>query len=140
MSAAPPFDWRSISARVLFAMLLVFAVYNPSGRFSYWHWLISGEGPTWALLAVGAVLLGMLGFVTRTIRRILRAFATLLIIVFCVSVYVGLSLLGLMDGLAGESIAVGVLTTYAVLIAAALCFSPLQHRLAGIVHARAVID
>jgi hypothetical protein len=46
MSAAPPFDWRSISSRVLFAMLLVFAVYNPSGRFSYWHWLISGEGLT----------------------------------------------------------------------------------------------
>lgn len=57
MSVASKFGWDSFIVRFIFAVVVVFATYNPEG-FSYFHW-IKEEFPTFTILKgfVGVVLL-----------------------------------------------------------------------------------
>jgi hypothetical protein len=52
------YDWRAVVARLLFSLLLVFSIYNPSG-YSFWHWVQSSSGNPWAKAFVGVVLFGI---------------------------------------------------------------------------------
>jgi hypothetical protein len=139
MSAPQPFNWSGMLARLLFSFLLVFSVYNPSG-VSYWHWLVSGSGPAWALVAAGGALLTVLIFITRITRRVLRVMYTVLLTVTVGAIYAGIGMSGVVNPWAGDTIAVGVLSLVAVLYASGLSYSLIQHRLAGIVHARPLLE
>lgn len=51
------FNWTSLVVRLLMALVLVFATYNP-GKYSYFHWVRDGLSDFGALQAfVGVVLL-----------------------------------------------------------------------------------
>lgn len=81
------FSWGGYFLRLLFAIVLVFATYNPTG-YSFFHWLQSqatSEASTekWALLVFCGivVLIGWVIFIRATYRS-LGAFGTVLAVAF----------------------------------------------------------
>ncbi len=54
--ASRPFGWGSFALRFVFALLLVFATYNPLG-WSYLHWVSADIGSFNALMALAGLLL-----------------------------------------------------------------------------------
>ena len=66
-----PISWSGIGLRFLFALVLVFATYNPE-KYSYFHWGIQQMGENTALkLFVGIVLLiGWIIYLRATLRSL----------------------------------------------------------------------
>ena len=84
-TAVPRFTWGGYLLRLLGALVLVFATYNPEGR-SYYHWLrsaISGEIAFSAVMAfAGVVILIVWAIYLRATFRSLGAIGTLLAVAF----------------------------------------------------------
>jgi len=81
------FSWGGYFLRLLFAIILVFATYNPMG-YSLFHWIrnqaaASTSNEMWALLVLCGivVLIGWVIFIRATYRS-LGAFGTLLAVAF----------------------------------------------------------
>jgi hypothetical protein len=81
------FSWGGYFIRLLFALAVVFATYNPTG-YSLFHWIRSQAGSDasaekWALLVFCGivVLIGWVIFIRATFRS-LGAFGTILAIAF----------------------------------------------------------
>lgn len=81
------FSWSGYFLRLLFAIVIVFATYNPMG-YSLYHWIraqvaSSTSTEMWALLALCGivVLIGWVIFIRATLRS-LGAFGTLLAVAF----------------------------------------------------------
>lgn len=132
MSAAH-FDWKSVVARVLFSLFVVFAVYNPSGR-SYWHWLWDGAWGFWPKLTVGLMLALAHAAIWMTLLGLLRWRGVLLVALTATSAWVSVSqLIGL--GSAGwDGVVVVPLGILSMVYAAGLSWSAIHHRIAGITH------
>ena len=81
------FSWGGYFLRLLFAVVLVFATYNPMG-YSLFHWIRSqatsdASSEKWALLVLCGivVLIGWVIFIRATFRS-LGAFGTILAVAF----------------------------------------------------------
>lgn len=84
---ATRFSWGGYFLRLLFALVLVFATYNPTG-YSLFHWIktqaqASTDAQTWAILVFCGivVLIGWVIFIRATYRS-LGAFGTVLAVGF----------------------------------------------------------
>jgi hypothetical protein len=134
---ARPFDWRAVVARLLFSLLLVFSLYNPSGT-SYWHWLTRGDGSPWAKAFVGLLLLLVHVLVWRAAFSVLRPWGAILLTAICLLGFVMLSELGLLDRGDPDALLIGVMFTLVVLLTAGLTLASVLHRLTGVQHVEEV--
>ncbi len=67
---AQPFNWASFGVRFLFALIVVFATYNPEG-FSFYHWGIKDFAIEPLRIVVGIVLIiGWVIFIRATMRSL----------------------------------------------------------------------
>lgn len=131
--SARDFDWKTVVARGLLSLVVVFGVYNPSGR-SYFHWVISGFDWVWLKIAVGVLLYAILATFWYTTRSVLGRSGVLLVVIFWVAATLAASRF-----LGPTRFDLTVLTVWALIAIAAvftagLCYSHLHKRLGGIVH------
>ena len=75
------FTWINYIVRLVAAVVLVFATYNPSG-WSYYHWVSQSEGFDVYIALGGVVLLIGWAIFLRATMRSLGAFGTLLAVLF----------------------------------------------------------
>jgi hypothetical protein len=126
-----PLTARGFALRVVAALLLVFATFNPSG-YSYWHWL-SGSFPQIRPLPVlvgVALLIGWIIYVSATIRSLGTAGVAVLLAFFGTAVWAAADyrLLDLRSG----HVAVWVgLTVAGIILGAGMCWSHVRRRLTG---------
>jgi Family of unknown function (DUF6524) len=134
---AQRYDWQSVVARLLFSLLMVFSLYNPSG-YSYWHWVQSASGNPWAKAFVGVLLLGLHGLLWRAVLAVLRPFGVALLVALCVCGFVALSELGLVDRADADTQLIAGMATLVVLLTSGLTLASLMHRLTGVQHVEEV--
>jgi hypothetical protein len=131
--SAQRFDWRSVFARALFSLFVVFAIYNPSGN-SFVHWVLAGFEWFWVKVATGAALTAVLLVMWRTTLGVLGRRGIALVVAFCIGT--GMTALHLSGQalLAWDTLLMWALVSIAGVFTAGLCYSHLHHRLGGIAH------
>jgi len=131
-------SWRGLLLRLLGAVALVYASYNPEG-LSLYHWIVQpavqGAGIATALtpFKVVAALLLVIGwavFVQAT-RRSLGTRGTLLVIALLAAVVWLLSYWGVLALASSRAIAHVVLVAIAILLAVGMSWSHITRRLTG---------
>lgn len=82
MAQTDKIGWPGFSVRFIFALVLVFATYNPEG-YSYFDWLLKTDSGSWPLKALAGVVLviGWTIYLRATLRS-LGGFGMLLTIAF----------------------------------------------------------
>ena len=125
------FNWGSVGVRWVFAMLIVFATYNPHG-FSYFHWALLNFGTFGPEKIIAGVLLviGWIIFIRSTLRS-LGGIGLLL-----VAVLFGAILWLLIDWnwIAIENqtvITYSVMVIMACILTVGMSWSHIRHRLTG---------
>lgn len=131
---AQQFNSQGFLLRFLFALLLVYVSYNPSG-YSYFHWLKHGLGdgvlltPPFALISV-ILLIGWTIYLRATFRS-LGGFGLLLALAFFAIIIWWLVDLGLL-GISNVSIlSYIVLFLIAAVLAVGMSWSHVRRRLSG---------
>jgi hypothetical protein len=126
-----------IAARLLAALVLVFATYNPEG-YSFYHWAIAplwgqnaSTGPASVKVLVGIVLLGGWGvFLNATRRSIGVAGAALVIAISGALVWMLLDF-GIVSAGSARGISYVVLLCLAVLLAVGMSWSHVSKAMSG---------
>lgn len=120
-----------IGIRFGFALLLVFASYNPSS-YSYYHWLLSSisEPSPWLALAALVLIIGWVIFIRASMKSLGPIGLTLAALVIAVIIW------ALVDiGLVSISESSGFVWLLEIFIAAVLCvgmtWSHIRRRLSG---------
>jgi hypothetical protein len=131
--SATRYDWRAVVARLLFSLLVVFSLYNPSG-YSWWHWVTLGPGQLWVKLFVSLLLAGLHWVLWRHVVAVLRPYGVAFLSILCVSAFVALSEAGLLDRTDGDTLALVVLATLVVVLTSGLSAASILHRLTGVQH------
>lgn len=126
------FDWTGLVARLLFSLLMVFSLYNPSG-YSFWHWLWQ-PGLFWTKAALGLALLGVHVLLWRSVLAVLRPWGIVLAGLIGACVYGALGSTGTIDSSDLRVVIMALLTGLAVLMALGLSLAPAMHRLTGVQH------
>jgi hypothetical protein len=133
--ASSNFNWQSFFIRLLFALLLVFLSYNPSG-YSFYHWVKDSLlGDTFAItppLAMSAVILaiGWTVYIRATLRSLGTLGLTLAFAFFAIIIWwlVDLGLLGV------DSVPVMthiILFLLAAILATGMSWSHIRRRMSG---------
>lgn len=135
------YDWRAILARLLFSLLLVFSVYNPSG-YSFWHWVLSPAGGVWGSPWVkaflGVVLLGLHALIWRAVLAVLRPLGVIFIVALCGTGFVAVGEIGLVDRSDLDAQLIAMLLTLTLILTTGLTLASLMHRLTGVLHVEEV--
>lgn len=136
------YDWRAVVARLLFSLLLVFSIYNPSG-YSFWHWVLSPQGggawgSPWVKAFLGVILLGLHALVWRAVLAVLRPLGVAFIASLGLTGFVALGEMGLLDRGDPDARSMAVLVTLTLILTAGLTLASLMHRLTGVVHVEEV--
>jgi len=134
--SARRFDWTALVARLLFSLLMVFSLYNPSG-YSYWHWLWI-EGHFWPKACVGVALLGVHLLLWRAVVAVLRPWGVALWSLAGLCALVALASTGVIDHAEPRVIIMAVLTGLSGLMALGLSLASIMHRLTGVQHVEEV--
>ncbi|MFT7373985.1 MAG: hypothetical protein ACI9T9_002687 [Oleiphilaceae bacterium] len=120
-----------IAIRFGFALLLVFASYNPSS-YSYYHWLLSSisEPSPWLALAVLVLIIGWVIFIRASMKSLGPIGLTLAALAIAAIIW------ALVDiGLVSMSDSTGLVWLLEVFIAVVLClgmiWSHIRRRLSG---------
>lgn len=126
--------------RLLFAILLVFGIYNPSG-YSYYHWLLAGDGGgDWTVkLFVGVVIAFLLFTHLQATWRSMKLIGVSLVVLVVASNIWVLSDHGLIDLSDPTVLTLTLLTGVAVVLGVGLSWSLIRYRLAGQVDSQNVI-
>ena len=133
--ASPTFSWQHFFIRFLFALILVYSSYNPSG-YSVYHWLITAVidneqavSPP-LILAVVSLLIGWTIYIRATLRSLgiiglalAFAFFTALIWWFIDSGWVALTDLTILSYV--------ILLLIALILATGMSWSHIRRRLSG---------
>ena len=130
------FSWASFSLRLLFALVLVFATYNPE-NFSYYHWAIApllggGDASLTVLhLFLGVVLLiGWVIFLRATMRA-LGAIGLVLAVAFFGTLLWLVVDYGLVSAENSRALSYLVLLGLAGVLSTGLSWSHIRRRLTG---------
>lgn len=125
------FDLRAFVARWLFAMFLVFAVYNPSGN-SLFHWLRDDFGTYWMLLLPAAGLMTIFYFLAmRATILFLRIVGMALVTAALGSIVWALSDFGVVDLHNRAELELAILLVLSGLLAAGISGMHVVTRLTG---------
>lgn len=128
------FDSRGFMWRFIFALVLVYATYNPSG-ISYYHWLKIGLGeaelltPPFALISI-VLLIGWTVYLRATFRS-LGGFGLLLAIAFFAIIIWWLVDLGLLGIQNVSVLSYIVMLLLAAVLAVGMSWSHIRRRLSG---------
>lgn len=137
----PRYDWRAVVARLLFSLLLVFSLYNPSG-YSFWHWLNAPSDSPWnSLWTKGFVGLGVLYLhvlVWKAALAVLRPWGTLFILAFCGLGFATLAEFRLLDHRDAGTVLIAVMFSMVAVLTAGLSLASIMHRLTGVQHVEEV--
>jgi hypothetical protein len=140
MSAAR-YDWKAVVARLLFSLLLVFSLYNPSG-YSFWHWMLApSQGPwnsLWAKAFVGLGVAGLNIMVWKAAVAVLRPSGVFFILVFCGLGFAALAEFGVLEREQSGTLLIAAMFTIVVILTAGLSLASLMHRLTGVQHVEEV--
>ncbi len=131
------YDWRAVVARLLFSLLLVFSIYNPSG-YSFWHWVQSPSGNPWAKAFLGVVLFGIHWLVWRAVLAVLRPYGVVFIAALCGTGFIAFCELGLVDRGDADAQIIALLLTLVLILTIGLTLASLMHRLTGVLHVEEV--
>lgn len=138
----PRYDWRAVVARLLFSLLLVFSLYNPSG-YSFWHWIHwpAGEG-SWAMfwlkMFCGAAVLGIHYLVWTAVIAVLRPYGVLWLLLLSGCGFAALAEAGLLDREDPNTWLMAVMFSAAGILTAGLTKASIMHRLTGVQHVEEV--
>lgn len=133
--AARQFSWNSFFIRLIFALILVYATYNPSG-YSYYHWFkgaLSESGtllsPPFAMATV-VLLIGWTVYLRATFRSLGGLGLTLALAFFAIIIWwlVDLGLIGINSFNVFSYI---VLFLIAAVLAVGMSWSHIRRRLSG---------
>lgn len=128
------FDSRGFMWRFIFALVLVYATYNPSG-ISYYHWLKSGLGegelltPPFALISI-VLLIGWTVYLRATFRS-LGGFGLLLATAFFAIIIWWLVDLGLLGINNVSVLSYIVMLLLSAVLAVGMSWSHIRRRLSG---------
>jgi hypothetical protein len=127
------FTTSSFVIRLLFAMFIVFATYNPT-KYSYIHLLKDGEFDLGFKIVLGLALLTLNLFLLVTALDALKLLGIVIVVVDCLGVTYWLHSAGIIDLWRGDTLVLALLGTLAALNAAGLSFSLWSGRLSGLLH------
>ncbi len=125
------FTWWEFFARVVLALLLVFATYNPT-PYSYYDWAIA-ELPTFSALKAFAgvvLLIGWTIFIRATVRS-LGAFGVLLALAFFGTLFWLVTQWGLIPADSVTAITYIVLAIVGAVLGIGMSWSHIRRRLSG---------
>ncbi len=139
---AARYDWKAVVARLLFSLLLVFSLYNPSG-YSFWHWIHwpGGEGGWamfWLKLFCGVAVLGVHYIVWKAVIAVLRPYGVVFLMLLSGIGFVGLAEAGLLDREDPNTWLIAAMSTLVVIQTAGLSMASIMHRLTGVQHVEEV--
>ncbi len=129
--AASTFTWQSFLTRLLVALVLVFATYNPEG-YSYYHWALA-QLPTFDILKgfVGVILLIGWAIFLRATFNSLGVFGTLLAVAFFGTLLWLASDRGLFPADSVRAISYIVLLIISGVLSAGISWSHIRRRISG---------
>jgi Family of unknown function (DUF6524) len=127
------FSTSGFMIRLLFALFIVFATYNPT-RYSYIHLLQDPQLNLGFKLVIGLILFTLNVFLLVTALDSLRPLGMVLVVLDCFGVAYWLHSIGMIDLWRGETLVLCLLATLATLNAAGLSFSLWSGRLSGLTH------
>ena len=125
------FTWTNFFIRLLFAVVLVFATYNPSG-YSWVHWVAHAENRLDPLLIICGVLL-IIGWAIflRATARSLGFFGSLLVIALFGAIVWAMYYYGWLSLDRPTTIGYVLLALLSVLLAFGISWSHIRRRLTG---------
>ncbi|WP_448191839.1 DUF6524 family protein [Azospirillum sp. sgz301742] len=125
--------------RLLFALLLVFGIYNPSA-YSYYHWVRMDGGGDWTVkLFVGAVIVFLVFTHLQATWRSMKLIGVALVLLIVGTSIWALSDYGLIDLDDPTTFTMVMLTSVAMVLGVGLSWSLIRYRLAGQVDSQNVI-
>ena len=127
------FTTSSFVIRLLFALFIVFATYNPT-RYSYIHLLQDGQFDLGLKVVLGLILFTLNMFLLTTAVDSLRPLGIVLVVLDCMGIAYWLHSIGVIDLWRGETFVLSLLATLAALNAAGLSYSLWSGRLSGLTH------
>lgn len=124
--------------RIMFAVLLVFGIYNPSG-YSYYDWLVGDQGH-WTVKLFGASVLAFLLFIhAQATWRSMKLIGILLVLSVVSSFGWVLWDFGVIDLADPTTRSLGLLSTVAIVLGAGQSWSLVRYRLSGQVDSQNLI-
>jgi hypothetical protein len=127
------FTTSSFVIRLLFAMFIVFATYNPT-KYSYIHLLKDSDFDLGLKIVLGLLLLTLNLFLLFTALDALRPLGMIIVVVDCLGITYWLHSAGIIDLWRGDTLVLAFLGTLATLNAVGLSFSLWAGRLSGLMH------
>lgn len=116
--------------RLLFAILLVFGIYNPFGH-SYYHWVLSEDGDWTAKLFIGTVIAFLVFTHLQATWRSMKLIGISLITLIVVTTIWVLWDYGLLDLADPTVFALTVLSGIATVLGTGLSWSLVRYRISG---------
>lgn len=126
-----PLTWSGFFSRLLFALILVFVTYNPSG-YSYFHWLrdvLPAVDPYIALAGI-SLAIGWVIYMRATLRA-LGFIGLLLVTAVCACIFWLLFDLGLLSIERRDVIIWVALVFQSIVLAVGISWSHIRRRLSG---------
>lgn len=125
--------------RLLFALLLVYGIYNPSS-YSYYHWVRMDGGGDWTVkLFVGAVIVFLVFTHLQATWRSMKLIGVALVVLILATSIWALSDHGLIDLDDPTTFTLVMLASVAMVLGVGLSWSLIRYRLAGQVDSQNVI-
>ncbi len=125
------FDFSNFLIRLIMALILVFATYNPSG-YSWYHWFSGAENKIDPLIALAAIVLiiGWAIYLRATMRSLGIVGTTLVAALFATIIWalIDYDVLSLNDTTVLEYI---ILVMFSVIMATGLSWSHVRRRMTG---------
>lgn len=123
--------WAGFGVRLLFALLLVFATYNPGG-YSYFHWVkhtLPSINPYIALAGI-ALAIGWVIYVRATLRS-LGTIGLVLTVAACACIMWLLFDIGVLSIERSDAVGWFVLTVQGIVLAVGMSWSHVRRRMSG---------
>lgn len=127
------FSTSGFFIRLLFAMFIVFATYNPT-KYSYIHLLRDSDFDLGFKIVLGLALLTLNIFLLITAVDALKLYGIAIVVIDCLGVIYWLHSAGIIDVWRGDTLVLSLLGTLAALNAAGLSYSLWAGRLSGLLH------
>lgn len=131
MAVIKEFTWVGFLLRLMGAMVITFATYNPSG-YSYLHWVFTELSAfnVYKALAGISLLIGWVVYVGAT-GRSLGALGVLLTVAFCATLIWLVVDMGIVPANSAQAITWLILLVIAIVLATGMSWSHIQRRLSG---------
>lgn len=133
MASTRTFTTSSFLIRLLLALFVVFATYNPTG-YSYVHWLANTSGDVFSKFVVGLALLSFNIILLLTAYDALKRHGIIIVLANYGAIVLWLHIADFISLWDGRTFWMSLLVGLAAVHTAGLCYSLWIGRLSGLVH------